>query len=387
MILDNKSLERIVDGAAFLGSGGGGSKLAGRIFVEVIAGIKKEVELLTFPLPEYWHDRIACIVCDIGSINQFDENQAGALRCAFEALDTHFKPTLGNMQALFPIETGPENTLAAFVMAAFMGIPVIDADGAGRAIPTIPLCSFSALGTVGNPNPVAIANGKGDFMLVNSHDVKQFDHILRKVAGTDVFKSSGSLALWPDKIQTLAKKSVQGTISKALDVGKLLEGVRDKNPALIRESQSALNQTQAYLIGVGRVSETPTKDDANAFQFTVVTLENELHGDKLTVIGQNESLIVFSDKISHPVATAPDSICYLTDKFEPQTNVEIAKEQRIYLIGVRAHHTLSDAVIVNGFRRVLLELGYAGSLLLESQRYEKLGDLLVRLSKENIQKF
>jgi DUF917 family protein len=89
-------------------------------------------------------------VCDIGSIGALDKKQTDALRYAFDALAQHFKSTLGPIGALFPIETGPENTMAAFVIAARTGLPVVDGDGAGRAVPTIPFCSFSALGRVKN---------------------------------------------------------------------------------------------------------------------------------------------------------------------------------------------------------------------------------------------
>src|SRR5690606_32253297 len=106
-----------------------------------------------------------------------DPKQDEALQYAYEMLLAHVAGGK-TIEALFPLETGPENILAPFVLAARHGLAVVDGDGAGRAVPTLPLCTFSSDDAYIDL-PIAMANGDGDRILVDSESNLTHEALLR----------------------------------------------------------------------------------------------------------------------------------------------------------------------------------------------------------------
>lgn len=381
ILLEETFLHRLVYGSAFLGSGGGGSIRAGTKFVDkILRG--REVSLLTFPLSAQYQKLRSCIICDIGSINEFDPQQDLALEYAFNDLQEYFD-FKDPVKALFPIETGAENTLAPIALASMLGLFVVDGDGAGRAVPTLPLSTFSALGKLNNPTPVAIANGQGDVMLVNSPRQESFDGLLRPIAGLRQFKNSASLALWPDTIKSLSQKCVRGTITTAMYCGQLFEGIRKQDKSLIAKALTKVNALHGILLAKGRVDEMQSEEESG-FSFARITIINQLKNEKITILAQNENLIAYSDKVDGPIATAPDSICYLNSEFWPLTNSEIKKGDKVYLIAVIANEKLRSDPMIKGFRQLINNLGYVGQLNFTTPKTKKLGTLILELRNSEI---
>ena len=383
-----KEFGRILYGAAFLGSGGGGMISAGEKFIKEILSTVDHVDLVLFPISDDIKSNAACVVCDIGSITALDPMQSTALKFAFDHLSANFKDKLGEIKFVFPIETGPENTLAAFVLASKYRIPVIDGDGAARAIPTLPLCTFS-VEKVAIAEPVVISNGIGELMLVFNHqNGKGIENLVRAIAGLKNYANSASLALWPGSVNELSDKCIQGSITSALFCGQLLEGIRNNDESLIKESIDQVNQLDGYLIGMGPVI-SKIEEETGAFNFTTTVIKNKIDRHNLTVLSQNESLIVFNDSSLGPVSMAPDSICYLKSDFFPCTNAEIKTtteedstgKQRLYLIGVKPHQKLMHPEIQEGFRKIIRELGYAGKMDIKTPDAKPLGDLFMELKK------
>jgi DUF917 family protein len=382
MFMDKYLLEYLLQGAALLGSGGGGSKAAGTVFKDSILSRTRGIELLTHPLSQSDQSRTACIVCDIGAVSAFDEHQVSALQHAFEGLTEAFLNKMGPITALFPIEIGPENVLAPFVLASiYPGVAVIDGDGAGRAVPTIPLSTFS-IQPPRNWQPVALASGKGDLMMVTSDRVENFDTLLRKVAHLPDFSDSASLALWPDIVGTLWEKSVQGSVSRGVYCGMLLEGITSGSQILIDAALPAVNALQGWLIGQGKLLYKQTSK-SRGFDFTTTKFQSG--SEILTVISQNENLMVFSDQADGPIALAPDSICYLKADMTPLTNAEIAltnnlTEEHFFIIGVQASEKLGHPIIREGFDAIVQDLRYNTCKSIITQQAIPLGELLLHLA-------
>lgn len=372
-------LGRIVEGAAFLGSGGGGSKDAGYQFIEEIKQWNTSVRLISEPFDNMESSDLACIICDIGKISKFDPRQANAIWYAFNELCEYFDSE-SNIKAVFPIETGPENMLAPFVLAARKNLAVVDGDGAGRAVPTLPLCTFS-VAPIKDYGFAAMANGRKDVMLIKSNRGPQFDSLLRKTAGLEQFGDSASLAMWVESIDLLYQNSVSGSVTNALHCGQLIEGLREDDESLVASSLSWVNNLNGFFIDYGIVTKK-MDEDKSGFDFCTVEITN-FKGSKLTVLSQNESLIVYRDDTYGPLAVAPDSICYLSDDFNSLTNVEIQEGNKVFVVGVIAHEKLKLPRVLKGFEEIIRGLGYAGKLDLSNRQIEPLGDLLVRLKSES----
>jgi len=386
MILNKKSLKYLLQGSAFLGSGGGGSIASGVKFLEKIGN--KKINLIT-RLDEETAKLIGCIICDIGSITKFDDRQDEALDFAYKLLRREFETTLGSIQVFLPIETGPENTLAPFVLAARYNLSILDADGAGRAIPTLPLCTFMSE-NVENIQPIALANGAGDGIIVSTPDTSRLEEILRNMASTKTYASSASVAIFPNTLEELSKKSVSGSISNALYCGELLTAIRNADEDKKQAMLACVNSLEAYLVTSGEVCFKTSAED-NAFNFTTTKIKSAYDDTMTTILSQNESLIAFNDSCYEPVAIAPDSICFLNYQFRPLTNVEVLavddnnkrKKQKIHVIAVKANSKLTDSKIMKSFEKIIHDLGYAGNMKINIPLLMPLGDLLVKLYNDS----
>lgn len=358
----------ILQGAALLGSGGGGSLSAGKEFIRLMESGNYSLELVS----EFSSQDTACVVCDIGAITSIESNQSRALINAFQALDTQWQQRQQRpLTAVMPIETGPENTLAALLVGALLGLPVYDGDGGGRAVPKLSLCSFASLAAC----PAVIANDKKDFLIVETSTAASLDDLLRPITASSSFGNSASLALWPGNAQQLARASVSGTISMALETGRLLHGLQKKDSTPIDSALSRVNELSGWLIGQGVV--TDAKELVNgAFDFGQIIIEDSHQSARLTLLTQNENLIVYSSQSAYPLACAPDSIAYLTTSGEAITNSEIKVGDEVYVLGIQARPQLKQPLLEQGFQEILQQLGFSGSMNLPLPAYKPLGDLL-----------
>lgn len=289
---------------------------------------------------------------------------------------------LGKIQALFPIELGPENTLAPMALAAKLGgLFVVDGDGARRAVPTLDLCTFSTVPEREEGLLAAIANGQADTMVIKSNKVPKFDKFLRSIAGAEEFMDSASLAIWPDDIASLADRCIPGTVSLAMYCGQLFEGVRTRNRNLIEEALPFVNTLQSFLIGGGKIVAIDLQI-SQGFDWKTVIIEDQILGGHTSLLVQNENLIAYNDKTAAPVALAPASICYLGLGPRPLTNGEVEVGMFTYVIGLpAAPQILQNAEIMQNFKSILKELGYAGALEPPQLELRRLGELILDLPR------
>lgn len=380
MLLNETQLTQIVYGAAFLGSGGGGAISTGLSFVKIIMENthQKGVILLSGKEVEI-PDITACVLCDIGAITAIEKNQAIAINNAYLHMSAYYKVKTGkHIAAVFPIETGPENTLAPFVLASYQHIPVVDGDGAGRAVPDLGLCTFGTIPFEGDPMHQAImADELANWLLVNTANVNGLDKSMRNIASSPQFGSSASLCLWVSPLSELYNKSVRGSILKTLSCGELLAGIKMHDPSLIHHALPIVNELAAALICAGKVVNRQ-ESESGAFNFGTIHINDSPTSETITILNQNENLIAFGSNHEMPLCCAPDSICYLDQHFQPLTNCEIKPGMFVFVIAIKAHEKLYQPEILTRFCQLISSLGYAGKRN-QLSNLMPLGDLLIEL--------
>ena len=92
----------------------------------------------------------------------------GALR----TLEHHLGRTA---DATMPIECGGINSMIPLLVAAETGLPVVDADGMGRAFPELQMETFSVYGVHGSP--MAIAGEHGEPVVIDTGDGRPADGV------------------------------------------------------------------------------------------------------------------------------------------------------------------------------------------------------------------
>src|SRR5262249_51595157 len=121
------------------------------------------------------------------------------------------------------IEAGGLNSTTPFVVAAQLGLPLVDADGMGRAFPEIQMIIATMHGV--KATPMTLADEKGNAAVIDTIDNTWTERLARTL--TVDFGATAMIALYPMTGKQLKSGAfVAGTISLAEELGRLVRGTR-----------------------------------------------------------------------------------------------------------------------------------------------------------------
>jgi hypothetical protein len=242
--IDEQGLYDILNGATFLASGGGGAKENGMELIKQILADEK------------WKGYIECALLEDIEDNQYiGVVGAPASPLAITKYGFGKSPirSFNLMEELFktknpftkkgeddfkysyvlPIETGAVAHLMSAQIAVKKEIKILDGDGAGRAYPKISMNTFSMAGIPIGPFSLvteeAISEGGVD-MIINLNNPQEVDDIMRNIIGTNSFHNESSTTCFTmdGKMAKNNGAIVSGTISKALEAGRIFRTSGDK---------------------------------------------------------------------------------------------------------------------------------------------------------------
>jgi DUF917 family protein len=217
-----QDLRDLARGAAFLGTGGGGDPYIGRLMVERAVADGGRLTLIS--LEELPDDALVIPTAMMGAPTVTVEKiPAGdeAVR-ALRALEAY----LGRRaHATMPIESGGLNSTMPLVVGARLGLPVVDADGMGRAFPELQMETFHVYGVPGTP--MAITNEHGDTAIVTTHDNRMMERLARGI--TIRMGGSSHIAEYSMEGATARRVSIPGTLSLGITIGRCLRRAREEH--------------------------------------------------------------------------------------------------------------------------------------------------------------
>jgi DUF917 family protein len=353
-------LEEIVEGAALLGSGGGGTVAVGRALATVIECVTGGAGVVVLAPPYPLDDGALLVVAaDVGAADTFVPNQDQATLHAVQVL-AEALALQGPIAAIVPGEVGPESTLAAAAVAAHLGIPVVDGDGVGRAVPVLPLSLFDVGGV--SASPCAIAGTGPESAVLRASDADGVEDLMRPLLALPAFGDSAGMALWAMGPAQLRQLAVRGTLGLAGEIGATLAAAR----AAGEDAATAVLELEG-LSGAVLVRGTATRvSSADSGGFTQSAIRICVAGEADAVVtGENENLVLWREDRPSPVATAPDLLCWLTtDGFATTTSelVDGAGPDGVgaVLLGLHADPRLWASPTVERFATVLSGAGYHG---------------------------
>lgn len=323
-------LPDLARGAAFLGTGGGGNPYVGRLMVELaMRETGKDLEILDLAdLPD---DALVIPTAMMGAptciVEKLPEgNEAAA---SLRRLEAH----LGRRaDATMPFEAGGVNSMIPLVVALRLGIPVVDADGMGRAFPELFHETFHIYGVSGTP--MVITNDHHDQALIETHD----NHMMEWLARGVTIRMGGVayIAEYAMDGATAKRVSVAGTIGLGLRIGRAIRHAREAHLDPFRHLVETLAETSyspARTIFGGKVVEVDRRT-VDGFAKGLVRIA-ELGPDPriLHIEFQNENLIARVD--GRVLAVVPDLICVLdAETAEPITTEELRYGQRVAVMAV-----------------------------------------------------
>ena len=232
--------------------------------------------------------------------------------------------------ATISTELGGHNTAVGMSVAAKLGIPIVDADPAGRSVPELQH-STMYINNI-SITPLAVANKFGDVAIIKevANDFRA-EAIVRAMAV--VSQNSVGVTDHPVRGKDLKKAVIPGAISYALKIGKALREAREKGEDPAAKVAEAGN---GYILFKGIVKNFTWEDRAGfTLGDTYIEGKGEYSGDEYRIWYKNENII--SWKNGEIFVTVPDLICILDSKTgDPITNPNFKKGMEVTVIGLPA---------------------------------------------------
>jgi DUF917 family protein len=186
------------------------------------------------------------------------------------------------------------------VAALELGVPLLDADLMGRALPRLDQFSWAVQGLP--VTPCALREPSGQIIVIDAVDAAG----LERSARAFLAEAGGwaAIALPPTRIEEAVSNAVVGSLGRALALGRAHVALPD-TPSRA-QVESALDAT---VLAVGRIVDVARMGQAGHFGRGSVTLVDPSTGEIVRVEAENEYLLALVD--GDPAASTPDLICLL----------------------------------------------------------------------------
>jgi DUF917 family protein len=318
--LDASNLPALAAGCAALGAGGGGDPdlplvMALRAVreygaVPVIGVDELDPEALVMPCgmlgaPTIAEERI------------WSGDEGATLVATVERL--HGRP----VQALMAFQIGGANGVLPVTWAARLGLPLVDADGTGRAFPEIQQHAMHLGGVAAGP--VALTDGRGNTIVIHLGDESLAEQLSRPAAASLGGVCAGALYCMTGA--EAGGAALRGSVSQVLAVGAAIVAADgDDRLAAMVEALGATLLIRGTVLGVERAA-------GGGFSRGAATVQAAGAGDRrrLRQELQNEFLIALED--GAPRAMVPDLISVLAaDSYAPILTERLRYGQRVAVL-------------------------------------------------------
>ena len=219
--LDGDQLYQLLLGSSVLGTGGGGSFSLGRAMVDDLAARGLIVALLD--INDLAPDALGVSTVILGGGLTHEELEKMGMisdEPASVAGARELSRYLGRpIDFVFPIEIGPQNTLEAVRLAAFLGVPLVNGDCAGRAVPEMQQTTLSLHRIPLTPYVVTTFQGDTVILPRVSNDARN-EALCRALART----SGGVICVtgFPVEGRRLKEALIPDTLSRCQEIGAYL---------------------------------------------------------------------------------------------------------------------------------------------------------------------
>jgi len=350
-------IDELVYGASFLGSGGGGDPYIGRLILQQEMGAASDLAVLD---PSGLSDDANIIgIGAVGAPSVLIERLPN-IDSFMHALECVKRHSGKKIDAIVPIEAGGLNATLPLAVALRAKLPVIDADGMGRAFPETQMMTFSIHGYIASP--LYLVDDHCDCATIETRDNAKTDRWIRPLI--DAMGGAAMAAAYPLSGKMLKAAAVRNTISMQLSIGRAVLGARRKkrNPvqALVKHFRAGENGPRfAARLFTGKITDLKLRIDGafNIGRIRISDTQNPKDVCEITV--KNENLIV--RRRGRVLALVPDIITVVdSESAEPITTENLRYGQRVDVIALAAPDVLRSpkALAVLGPKAFKLKYDY-----------------------------
>lgn len=315
------SIRGLARGAAVLGTGGGGDPYVGALLARQAIG-DGSVEVVT--LAELPDDALVITAAMMGAPTVMVEKlpSIDEVLAPIKALASSLGRKVTHIACA---EIGGVNSTIPVAAAAALGLPLLDADGMGRAFPELQMVLPTMYGITASP--LGLADEKGNVAVLQTVDNLWTERIAR-VAAVEM-GCSVMISGFPMSGAQARESLVDGSLSLCVELGERIDHARADNTDPVAAVVERLGGRELFAGKVVDVARATTTGFARG--------SARIGGatGELVLSFQNEHLIAQLD--GKVLVTTPDLIIVLEhDTGEPITTEALRYGQRVRVIAAPA---------------------------------------------------
>ena len=355
MKIGSEHLDDLALGSVFLATGGGGDPHVPKLLTREVLKRTGPVDLIhPTDLPD------DAFVAAIGNV--------GAPTVSLELLPSHdealialeaFEKQMGRqLDAVVSFEIGGGNSLIPIMAAASRGIPVVDGDGMGRALPEAQMMTYAIQGIPSTP--AMACDYASNLTMFTTKGTDVYERHIRALA-----MSSGGMITTVEHGMTgaqLRDAIIPGTVSFALELGAFLRQNRGQAPTLfapLKEKIEASIYGECRLIHTGKVVDKSTRIVGGFDVGNTIVEGFDPTEPTVNIDIKNEYLL--ARRGDQVLASVPDLIVIVDYETSEPINAErLRYGQRIaiFAIGCPAFYRAPDALRAVSPRHFGFDLDY-----------------------------
>ncbi|MFD1936864.1 DUF917 domain-containing protein [Nonomuraea mangrovi] len=293
MQLNEAELPALARGCAVLGTGGGGA--VETAVPSAMQAIRRHGPVPVVRLDELGDDDLIVPLSGIGAPTVGHEMLMSLEQP--QRLCEEIERILGRRPAaIMAAEIGGSNGVEPVAWAAQVGLPLLDADGMGRAFPEVQMVSMNVAGLP--LDLVVMSDVVGNVATLRPVSAVWAERLARAVC-----VASGASSLLSSYVMTAGQARgglIEGSVSAAMDIGRSVEGATDPLAAL-RDCLGACELIHGKIVDVERRTGGGFVHGSVVVQGT-----DSCRGRMLRVELQNENLLALED--GEILASVPDLI-------------------------------------------------------------------------------
>jgi len=338
-IRSDQEIQDFARGCTFMGTGGGGDPRDGIAWLKAARDEGKEIAWVnhTEIQDDVW------TVCPflMGSIAPLTEEtkkkmqRLGLTKDAYKSIQAESVRLLEEYMdvkvgAIVAIELGGSNTPGAVAAASRLGIPAVDGDYTGRAIPEIPQTTpyLNDLPLW----PISSVDKYGNLAVIKESTGYEMAERIGKFIAAASFGLAGQ-AGFLFKGSDMKRVVIPGTLTTCLEIGRSIRESREAGRDPVRE---IIKELDGWLLFEGEVSKKEWEDKEGYYWGThTITGLDDFKEVEFKIWFKNENHVSWLN--GKPYVTSPDMLIVVNrETGEPLANFDIAEGQHVAVIGLRA---------------------------------------------------
>ena len=342
-------------GAAFLATGGGGDPYVSQLQAErLLEKFGPATLLAPADVPDdFFVLSVGMVGAPTVTLEQLPTEDE-----AIGALEKYEEITGKKVDAIIPFEVGGGNSTIPLFVAAMKGVPCIDGDGMGRALPEAQMMTFPIYGA--HPTPAVIMDSFGNHVLLECEDAHSFELEIRARAVEMGGMVSSAEHGMPGEL--VRRSTIPGTISFATRLGNLLRNHGGQIDVIQPQLFELFKQSDYGVIKhlfTGKVLDSQRKI-IGGYDVGTATLQSfDDPDEKMSLYIKNEYLVA---KIGERVfCSVPDLICIVEQVTSRSLNAErmrYGQRVSVFGIGCTHHYRTPEALRVTEPRAFGFDLDY-----------------------------